>query len=94
MKAFTTLALALALFAGAAYGESKVHKAEGTITKVDRARATVTIKHGPVASINWPTMTMAFGVKDKALLDKAKPGTVVSFAFVQSGRDYLITDIR
>ena len=26
--------------------------------------------HDPIKSLNWPTMIMAFGVKDKAMLDK------------------------
>src|SRR5688572_1958841 len=47
-----------------------VHKASGVVTKVDKDK--VTIKHGPVPSMKWPAMTMAFVVKDKALMDKMK----------------------
>lgn len=32
--------------------------------------------------------------KDKVLLDKAKPGSQVEFAFEQSGSDYVITEIK
>ena len=69
-----------------------VHKASGVVTKVDKDR--VTIKHGPVASINWPSMTMAFKVKDKALMDKLAKDKKVDFDFVQEGSDYVVTAVR
>jgi Cu(I)/Ag(I) efflux system protein CusF len=72
----------------------KEHKASGKITKVDKARGSVTISHGPVASINWPAMSMSFKVKDKAMLDKVKNGDQVEFSFVQSGKDYTITQMQ
>lgn len=74
--------------------KNQVHKATGTVTKVDSAKGAITLAHAPVASMNWPAMTMTFGVKDKSLLDKAKQGAKVEFSFVESGRDYVITDIK
>lgn len=71
-----------------------VHKASGKVTKVDAANGSVTIAHGPVASMSWPSMTMSFKAKDKAMLNKVKPGDEVQFSFVQSGKDHMITDIR
>ncbi len=70
------------------------HDASGTVTKVDPAKGKVTIKHGPVASLKWPGMTMGFDVKDKALYDKLKPGEKVQFSFVESGKGYLITTVK
>lgn len=72
----------------------QVHKATGKVTKVDAAKQSVTIAHGPVSSINWPSMTMAFKVKDKAMLEKVKSGDQVEFSFVQSGKEYTITEIK
>jgi len=71
-----------------------VHKASGKITKVDKAGGSVTIAHGPVASMNWPSMTMSFKAKDKAMLQNVKPGDQVEFGFVQSGKDHTITEIK
>ena len=71
-----------------------VHKASGKVTKVDAAKGSVTIAHGPVASMNWPSMTMSFKAKDKAMLNKVKPGDEVRFSFVQSGKDHTITEIK
>ena len=75
-------------------GAGKVHKASGKVAKVDRAKGSVTIAHGPVASMNWPSMTMSFKVKDKAMLDKIKTGDQVDFGFIESGRDHTITEIK
>jgi Cu(I)/Ag(I) efflux system periplasmic protein CusF len=72
----------------------KVHKGTGKVTKVDPAANSVTIAHEPVSTMNWPAMTMTFKVKDKKMLDKAKSGEKVEFTFVQSGKDYTITDIK
>jgi Cu/Ag efflux protein CusF len=71
-----------------------VHNATGKVTKVDSAKGSITIAHGPVASMNWPSMTMSFKAKDKAMLGKVKPGDEVQFSFVQSGRDHTITEIK
>ena len=69
-----------------------VHKATGVVTKVDKD--SVTIKHEPVKSMNWPSMTMAFKVKDKALMEKMKKDQKVNFEFKQEGRDYVVTDVK
>jgi Cu(I)/Ag(I) efflux system periplasmic protein CusF len=75
-------------------GEGQAHKATGKVTKVDSAKGMVTINHEPVPSMKWPSMTMAFKVKDKAMLDKVKQGAKVDFSFVQSGKDHVITEIK
>ena len=75
-------------------GKSKIHKGSGTVSKVDAEKSTVTIAHGPVESMNWPAMSMTFKVKDKKMLDKVKEGQKVDFSFVQSGKDYTITQVK
>ena len=74
--------------------KSQAHKASGTVTKVDPEKSRVTVAHGPVQSLSWPAMTMAFKLKDKAMLQKLKKDQKVDFEFVQQGKDYVITDIR
>lgn len=39
-------------------------------------------------------MTMAFAVKDKAMLDKVAKDKKVEFEFVQQGRQFVITSIK
>jgi Cu/Ag efflux protein CusF len=70
----------------------EVHKGTGVVTKVEKEK--VTIKHEPIASLNWPTMTMAFTVKDKAMLGKVAKDKTVEFEFVQQGQQFVITSIE
>ena len=61
---------------------------------VDARKGTVTLVHDPIKSMNWPAMTMAFKAKDKAMLENVKPGAKVEFSFEQSGKDYIITQVK
>jgi len=67
---------------------------DGEVRKVDRDAKKITIKHGPIASIDMPPMTMVFRVKDPALLDKVKPGDRIRFAAEKSGGQYFVTGIE
>lgn len=75
-------------------GAGEVHKATGVVTEVDRAGGKLTIKHDAIKSLNWPGMTMAFAVKDKAMLEKVAKDKKVQFEFVQQGQQFVITSIR
>lgn len=70
------------------------HMAKGTVKSVDAKAQTVTLDHGPVKSMNWPAMTMAFKVQDKALMDKLGQGKKVEVEFEQRGKDYVITSAK
>ena len=94
MKFAFVLSLLVAV-APIAFGQSDkgtVHKATGVVTRVDKNK--VSIKHEPVPSLNWPSMTMAFTVKDKSLMEKMKKDQKVNFEFVQEGRDYVVTAVK
>jgi len=52
---------------------------EGEVRKVDKAVGMVTIKHGLIPKLNMSAMTMAYRVKDKAMLDHLKPGDKIKF---------------
>ena len=71
-----------------------VHKATGVVTRVDQAAGKVTIKHEPVQSMNWPSMTMTFSAKDKTMLKNVKKDQKVDFEFVQEGKDYVVTSVK
>lgn len=53
--------------------------ADGEVRKVDKAAGKVTLKHGPILNLDMPPMTMAYPVKDKAMLDGLKPGDKIKF---------------
>ena len=48
--------------------------ADGEIRKVDKDAKKLTIKHGPLQSLDMPAMTMVFQVKDPAMLEQVKVG--------------------
>lgn len=73
--------------------DAQAHQAKGTIKSVNASKGTVTIAHGPVASLKWPGMTMAFKA-DKQILEQAKPGKEVQFEFQQRGKEYVITSLK
>jgi Cu(I)/Ag(I) efflux system membrane fusion protein len=72
-----------------------VHHGSGEIKEMDWAHATVTIAHNPIASLDWPAMTMGFRARDPALLRPLKPGQKVDFEIVEeSGSEYVIVRIQ
>ena len=52
---------------------------DGEVRGIDKAAGTVTIKHGAMPKFDMPAMTMAYRVKDKAMLDRLKPGDKIKF---------------
>jgi Cu(I)/Ag(I) efflux system membrane fusion protein len=65
--------------------EGAVHRGQGKVSAVNAAAGTVALEHGPIASLNWPAMTMEFKAKDKSLLQGLKPGQAVEFELSQQG---------
>jgi Cu/Ag efflux protein CusF len=63
---------------------------EGEVRKVDAANGKITLKHGEIANLDMPPMTMVFRVTDKALLDHVKAGDKVRFAASQDGTGQLV----
>lgn len=74
--------------------KSTTHNGTGVVKKIDQAKGTVTLAHGPIETLKWPAMTMSFKVADKGLLQQLKPDSKVAFSFAQQGRDYVITSVK
>jgi Cu(I)/Ag(I) efflux system periplasmic protein CusF len=53
--------------------------ADGEVRKVDKETKKITLRHGVIKSMDMPAMTMVFGVKDPAMLDKLKAGDKIKF---------------
>ena len=68
------------------------HHGTGTVRKIDAGM--VTLSHGPIASLNWPAMTMSFKLKDAALARGIRAGDVVDFELVRSDSDYVVTRMQ
>ncbi len=61
------------------------HQATGTLEAIDAKNGTVTVTHAPVASLNWPAMTMDFILANPGLVEKHKAGAPVTIEFVERG---------
>lgn len=68
--------------------------AEGEVRKVDKAARKITLKHGPIPSIDMPPMTMVFQVADPEMLNKVKAGDKVKFDARKMGDAYTVTRIE
>lgn len=68
--------------------------AEGEIRKVDKDNKKLTIKHGPLKNLDMPGMTMVFGVRDDAMLDKFETGAKVRFQAEKVDGKIVVTNIE
>ena len=69
------------------------HRATGRLESIDKDE--VMLEHAPVASLNWPAMTMGFKLANPALLGTLKPGAAVDFEFVERGAgEWVITALK
>ena len=68
--------------------------AEGEVRKVDKEAKKITLRHGPIPSLDMPAMSMVFQVKDPALLDQVKTGDKIRFEAEKIGGQYTVTRIE
>ena len=67
---------------------------DGEVRKVDAAQNKITLKHGEIAHLDMPPMSMVFQVKDRALLAKVKAGDKVRFSVDRIDGVYTVTAIE
>ena len=67
---------------------------EGEVRKVDKEAKKLTIRHGPIANLDMPPMTMVFQVPDAAALDSVKAGDKIRFRAEKAGGAYTATQIE
>jgi Cu/Ag efflux protein CusF len=78
--------------AASAAAAAPTHRAEGTIASVDASAGTVEISHGPIATLSWPAMTMAFKARDKAMVQGLKPGERVEFELAEEAAGEFVVE--
>ncbi len=70
------------------------HQATGSVDSIDLKTGTLSLNHGPVATLKWPAMTMEFKAANPALLKGLTPGQAVNFEFVErQPGEYVVTSI-
>lgn len=77
-----------------ASASAKTGKASGVVTGVDSKANSVTIKHGPIAAVGWPAMTMTFKATPASLLKGVKTGDKVDFTVKVQGQDNEVTALH
>lgn len=75
----TPLTLGLATLSLAAFAQAPLPTVEGEVRKIDTEQQKITLRHGEIANLDMPPMTMVFRVQEPALLQKVKPGDKVRF---------------
>jgi Cu(I)/Ag(I) efflux system periplasmic protein CusF len=95
MKKFAVILIA-ALAASPAMAQQSAGEAlsDGEVRKVDKEAKKITIRHGPLANLDMPAMTMVFQVKDPAMLEKVKAGDKVKFEAEKVGGAFTVTKIE
>jgi len=86
--------LAAPVLAQSATSAAAAEMYEGQVRRVNAETKRVTLAHGPLKAFDMPAMTMAFPVKDPALLTKVKEGDKVRFALEMSGENLVVTRIE
>jgi Cu(I)/Ag(I) efflux system protein CusF len=67
---------------------------EGEVRKVDLEQGKVTLRHGPLANLDMPAMTMVFTAAHPKLLEGLKQGDKVRFTADKKDGTYVVTAIE
>jgi Cu(I)/Ag(I) efflux system membrane fusion protein len=79
------------------HGERELHvghQGQGVLESINDD-GTVSITHGPIATLNWPGMTMDFTLANSSLAAGIKPGSAISFEIVErKPGEFVITKMQ
>lgn len=67
---------------------------DGEVRRVDRETGRITIRHGAIANLDMPPMTMVFRVKDPTVLERVKEGQAVRFAAERIDGAFTVTQLE
>lgn len=95
MKHMTNMALVAAALGLIAVGAASAQSINGEVRKIDAAAGKITLKHGPIPSLEMDEpMTMVFQIKDATALKQLKVGDKVTFDADRIGGKITVTTIR
>lgn len=77
-----------------ATADAEAAMSDGEVKKVDKDAGKITIKHGPLANLEMPAMTMVFRVKDLAMLDQIKAGDKIRFVAEKANGAITVTKLE
>lgn len=79
---------------GSGHAAAFAQAAEGTVRKVDTEAGKLTIAHGPLKGLGMPSMTMAFGVAERTILESVRVGDTIRFVPANVGGKLVITKLE
>ncbi|HUQ25489.1 MAG TPA: copper-binding protein [Burkholderiales bacterium] len=82
------------LVASMVFAADNLPLADGEVVRVMVARKEILLRHGPIPHLEMGSMTMAFPVKDPAMLQRLKPGDKIRFRAEKVGDEAVITRIE
>ena len=87
-------AIALGVVPTAAFAQANL--AAGEVKKIDESTGKITLKHGPIKSLNMDDeeMTMVFRVSDPSLLKRVKVGDKVQFEVERQATGITVTKLQ
>jgi Cu/Ag efflux protein CusF len=93
MKALHLIASIALVFSAAAAAQTAT-LTDGEVRKVDKEAGKLTLRHGPIANLEMPGMTMVFRVVDPRMLDGLKEGDKVRFSADRVNGSIAVTAIE
>jgi Cu(I)/Ag(I) efflux system protein CusF len=94
MRNTVIVAVMAALFSLPLQAAEPAPLSQGEVRKIDVGAQKITLRHGPIASIGMPPMTMVFEVEKPELLEGISAGEKVNFQVQQQGSRYIVTELQ
>ena len=104
MKRMNLIAAVLVALAASAHAQSNraapaasaaaAPASDAEVLKVDKAQGKLTLKHGPLANLDMPGMTMVFRVAAPGMLEGLKAGDKVKFTADRVNGAFTVTAIE
>lgn len=90
LRILAAAALAATCYVAPAYAQEG--SGSGEIRRIDAQAGKITIKHGPIASLDLPAITLVYRI-DPALLAGLQPGDRVRFTARRVDGQYVVVEI-
>jgi Cu(I)/Ag(I) efflux system protein CusF len=93
---FSAAVMAASLLLSASVAFAQASPVNGEVKKIDEAAGKITLKHGPIKSLDMEedSMTMVFRVQDPAMLKQVKVGDKVQFEAERAAAGITITRLQ
>ena len=90
------IAIAMAFLATSTAAFAQNAMVNGEVKKIDEAAGKITLKHGPIKSLDMDedAMTMVFRVQDPSMLKQVKVGDKVQFEAERAAAGITITKLQ